>query len=146
MPCRQMSEQLCTRPVPRRCVSRVFRVCVCVCVFMSMLVRWLDGDVYRHCVHLCSHVLPVSSLSPSLLFSLFFLRSLAYKRAVATAACKRAVATAAFKRAVATAASTWRNGVIDIGIGIGIGIDLSLFSPSFLSPMFLQCRLYRWCD
>ena len=54
-------------------------VCLCVCVFMYMLVRWLDGDVYRHCVHLCSHVLPVSSLSPSLLSFLFFLRSLAYK-------------------------------------------------------------------
>ena len=29
-----MSEQLCTRPVPRRCVSRVSLLCVCVCVFV----------------------------------------------------------------------------------------------------------------
>jgi hypothetical protein len=31
--------------------SRESPVCVCVCVFvcvMYMLVRWLDGDVYRH--------------------------------------------------------------------------------------------------
>ena len=62
--------------------SRESPVCVCVCVcvcVMYMLVRWLDGDVYRHCVRLCSHVLPVLSLSPSLLSFSFFLRSLAYK-------------------------------------------------------------------
>jgi len=53
------------------CVCVCVSVCVCVCVFMYMLVRWLDGDVYRHCIHLCSHVLPVSSLSPFLLSSLF---------------------------------------------------------------------------
>ena len=34
---------------------------------------------YYYYMHLCSHVLPVSSLSPSLLSSLFFLRSLAYE-------------------------------------------------------------------
>ena len=55
-------------------------VCVCVCVFMYMLVRWLNGDVYRHCVHLY-----VLSRSPSLVSLSFspilsvFLRSLAYK-------------------------------------------------------------------
>ena len=36
-------------------------VCVCVRVFMYMFVRWLDGDVYRHCIHAL-----VLSRSPSL--------------------------------------------------------------------------------
>jgi len=69
----QMSEQLCTRPVPRRCVSRVSLLCVCVCVcvrvFMYMFVRWLDGDVYRHALHTCTCALTFSQSRLSLLLS-----------------------------------------------------------------------------